>query len=100
MKAIPCFQVSSLRFIQNMTSVMLAAKNMSALAVCVRGTVIGEMTAIIPKKSNSSIMRLPSRSPSPMLACFFVMLRSSTAMSGIVVPIPITVSATKYAGIE
>lgn len=95
MNVIPCFHVSSFLFIQNIIRVMLSARKNSAFAACSMSTFIGFTSAIIPKNNSSSIIKLPSKSPSPMLACFFASDLNSTAMSGSVVPIPITVNAMK-----
>ncbi len=78
--------------------VIPSAKNIIAFSACASSIFNGVISATIPKKRSSSITNEPNKSPSPMLACFLNSDFISTAKSGVVVPIPIIVSAMKYAG--
>lgn len=90
----PCFHVRYLRSIHHIISVIAIARNIIALSASIP-TFIGANKLTTPKNRTSSMIRLPSKSPSPMLACALYSDFTSMAMSGMVVPIPMTVRATK-----
>jgi len=98
MKNAPCFHVSSFLSRKNIIALISMTKNMNALSTSPRFTSIGFMSARTPKNKRSSITREPRRSPSPIPSRFENTDLSSIAMSGIVVPIPMMVSAMKYVG--
>ena len=77
---------------------MASARNITEFIAWLMSTAIGFIIATSPKNNISSIISEPSKSPSPMLACFLYSDLNSTDRSGIVVPIPMTVRAMKYAG--
>ena len=78
-----------------MSRLIAAAKKKNAFPASCKSIGIGEMSATIPKKSKSSIASEPRRSPIPSDACFRFSALNSTAISGSVVAIPMTVSAAK-----
>jgi len=98
MKNAPCFQVSSFLLRKNIIALISNTRNMNAFSTSPKFTSIGFTSANIPKNNKSSMTSDPSKSPSPIPSLLEKTDFSSIAMSGIVVPIPMIVNATKYAG--